>query len=196
LRHLVRRHHVIGQPLPYLVLAEQFDAEIAAQSELLAIRAQRHFGMVDRAIPGIEDAAVLVNQSGALHAFDDGEAERRRILLVASAMRADRVGVFAGFKEHLGDGAFVNAIILEDQKPAANPAVLVHLRPHAGGGGLAPAQRDAIGQPGHQTGNDQREDLQLHSAAPKLPQGKHALYMFRQCVLFTESNERISRSLA
>ena len=177
-RHLVLRHHVVGKPLPHLVLAEQFNAEIAAQSELLAVRAQRHFGMIDLAVARIEDAAVLVDETLALHALDDDEAERRRILLVARAVGADRIRVFAGLEEHLGDGAFVNTIMLKYEKPAADPAVLVDLRPHAGCGGLGRAQRTAIGKPGHQTGHDERSRIfSFIVQHPSRRRWKHAPYI-------------------
>jgi hypothetical protein len=88
------------------------------------------------AVARIEDVAVLVDETLALHALDDGQAKRRRILLVALAAGADRMRVFAGLKEHFGDGAFVNTIMLKYEKPAADSAFLVDLRPHAGRGGL------------------------------------------------------------
>src|ERR1017187_5309032 len=96
------------------------------------------------------------------HALDDGQAKRRRILLVALAAGADRMRVFAGLEEHFGDGAFVNTIMLKYEKPAANPAVLVDLRPHAGRGGFGRAQRAGIC---NETGHDDRQKLKHHNAA-------------------------------
>src|ERR1035441_2346144 len=143
--------------------------------------------MIDLAVARIEDVAVLVDETLALHALDDGQAKRRRILLVALAAGADRMRVFAGIDEHFGDGAFVNTIMLKNEKPAADSAFLVDLRPHAGRGRLGRAQRTGTRERGHKTGHDDRQKPQLHHAAPDSPQWTHALYIIRQCVLFTES---------
>ncbi len=69
--------------------------------------------MIDLTIARIEDAAVLVDEAFALHALDDDEAERWCILLVARAAGADRIRVFAGLDEHLGDSAFVDTVMLK-----------------------------------------------------------------------------------
>src|SRR5262249_24128408 len=63
-------HRGIRQPSPGLVLAEQRDAEIAAQDQRLPIGAQRHLGVVDRAVARIENVAVLIFQSIPLHVAD------------------------------------------------------------------------------------------------------------------------------
>ena len=54
---------------------------------------------------------------------------------------ADRIWVFARFYEHLGNGTFVKTVMLKNEKPATDPAVLVNLRPHAGHRGLCREQR-------------------------------------------------------
>src|ERR1035441_10718799 len=100
--------------------------------------------MIDLAVARIEDVAVLVDETLALHALDDGQAKRRRILLVALAAGADRMRVFAGLKEHFGDGAFVNTIMLKYEKPAADSAFLVDLRPHAGRGRLGRDRKSVV----------------------------------------------------
>src|SRR5208282_2805331 len=102
------------------------------------------------AVARIEDAAVLVDKTVALHPLDDDEAERWRVLLVAGAMGANRVWVIAGPEEHLGDGAFISPVMLKNEEPAADPAVRKDLRPHAGCRGLGRGQRTAIGEPRHE----------------------------------------------
>src|SRR5437764_1425003 len=96
---------VVGQPVPNLAAAEQRDAEIAADLELLAVGAELHERAIDRAVARIHDRPVLVSVAVALHALDEGEAEHRLAALIAFAFIAYPVLVLAGLEEHLHDSA-------------------------------------------------------------------------------------------
>ena len=64
----------------------------------------------------------VVFQALALHALDDGQAEPRRILLLALALGADRIGRIARLEKHFHDGALIGAIALGDEEPAVGLA--------------------------------------------------------------------------
>ena len=90
-----RGHRRIRQSEPDLILAEQRDTHIAAHGERLAVGADGHLGLVDLAVARIENVAVLIFQSVALHVADEGHSEHRRVLAVVGAFCANHVGIFA-----------------------------------------------------------------------------------------------------
>src|SRR5687768_7039626 len=63
-------HGAFRQTPPDLALAEQLDAEVAADHQPLPIGTQFHTGLIDRPIARIENGAVLVVAALALHALD------------------------------------------------------------------------------------------------------------------------------
>src|SRR4029078_4144084 len=96
----------IRQPIPGLILAEQRDAQIAAHSQRLTVRAEAHLSLIDLTVARTEAGAILVFKPLALHVSNDGNSEHRRILAVVGASRADRIRVFAGLWESFGENAF------------------------------------------------------------------------------------------
>src|SRR5450756_2667730 len=81
--------------------------EVPADGEPLAIRANRHHGVVHGAVARVENVAILVSQSAALHVPDERDAEHRRILAVIHASGADRIELVLGPWKHLGDGTLI-----------------------------------------------------------------------------------------
>src|SRR6516162_5446243 len=79
---------VVGEAPPHFILSQQRDAEIAANSESLAIGTQTHGRAIDRAVARIENRAVLVGEPVSAHAFDESQSEHRRVLLFALALGA------------------------------------------------------------------------------------------------------------
>jgi hypothetical protein len=118
-------HRRIRQSVPDLILAEQRNPPIAAHRELLAVGADAHLGFINLAVARIENIAVLVLQSIALHIPDEGYSEHRRVLAIVRTFRANIIGgVFAGERERLGDHAFEDAIVIDHEKPRHRLAVL------------------------------------------------------------------------
>ena len=115
------------------------NADVAAHGQGLAIGADGHLGFIDLAVARIENVAVLIFQTVALHVPDEGNAEHRCILAVVGAFRADLIGVFAGQRKHLGDGALENAVVIDHQKPDHRFAVFQFLpQPRRAGFGRQP----------------------------------------------------------
>src|SRR5262245_11727864 len=108
------RHGAVRQALPYLVLAEQRNAEIAAHGQDPTVGAERHHGAVDGAVARIEDIAFIVAQSVALHVPDEGKAEQRRIPAVVRTSGAGRIGRVAGSRPQFRKGALPEAIALHE----------------------------------------------------------------------------------
>jgi len=77
-----RRDGAVRQSGPDFVHSEKRYPEVTADREPLAIRADRHLGMVYVAIARIENVAILVLQSAAPHVPDERDAKDRRILAV------------------------------------------------------------------------------------------------------------------
>ncbi len=131
-----RLHRVVGEPVPVLAAAQDGDAEIAAHFERLAVVAELHLGVVDRAVARIHDRPVLVGGPVALHALDQRESEHRAPLLRAFAFLANPVLVLAGLEEDLDDVAFIDAVVLRDLEPALGlSGFLVDLLPQPHGRG-------------------------------------------------------------
>ena len=117
-------HRRIRQPEPGLILAEQRDPHIAAHRQRLAVGADAHLGLVNLAVARIENVAVLIFQSVALHIADEGDSEYRRVLAIVGAFCANRVRILAGQRKRLGDHAFEDAVVIDEQEPAHRLAVL------------------------------------------------------------------------
>src|SRR5262249_18504329 len=100
----------------------------------LAVGAQRHHGAVDGAVARIDDVAVIVAQSVALHATDEGHAEQRRIPAIVRASGAGRIGSVAGPGKQLRKRALEDAVALHEEKPSHRLAGFVLLLPKAGDG--------------------------------------------------------------
>ena len=125
----------IRQSRPILILAQQRNAEIAAHHERLAVRRQSHQGVVDVAVARIEDGAVLVGHTVALHAADDVEAEPRLVVAVVLALIADDRRVLSpGFRYIRTIIPSKIAVMVAEQKPAGRLAgVRIDCLPKSGG---------------------------------------------------------------
>jgi hypothetical protein len=136
-----RRDGAVRQSGPDFVHSEKRYPEVTADREPLAIRADRHLGMVYVAIARIENVAILVLQSAAPHVPDERDAKDRRILAIVHAFGADRIGFVLGPRKTLGDGALIDAIVIHEQKPSYWLAGFVYLLPQTSGGRLRPLLR-------------------------------------------------------
>jgi len=135
----------VRQASPCLVPAEQRNANIAAQGQRLAIRAQGHLGAVDLAVAGIEHIAVLIFQTIALHVADEGDTEPGRVLAVVGALRTDPRACTARLGKQFRHHAFEDAVVIDDQHVQPGLAVL-DLLPQARRGGLG-RRRPSGGRP-------------------------------------------------
>src|SRR6516165_4099085 len=134
---------VVGEAPPHFILSQQRDAEIAANSESLAIGTQTHGRAIDRAVARIENRAVLVGEPVSAHAFDESQSEHRRVLLFALALgAAPLLWVFtARLRKNLDDLSFKLALALRDPKPSLGLAGIAELFPQAGRGRLLRPRR-------------------------------------------------------
>src|SRR5262249_42066923 len=122
---------VVGEAPPHFILSQQRDAEIAANSESLAVGTQAHGRTIDRAVARIENRAVLVGEPVSAHAFDESQSEHRRVLLFALALgAAPLLWVFtARLRKNLDDLSFKLALALRDPKPSLGLAGIAELFP-------------------------------------------------------------------
>src|SRR5260370_4617022 len=157
----------VGQALPVLVLSQEGDAEEAPHGQVLTIGAEAHQGVPFLAIARIENGAVLIVQALPLHALDDGQAEPRRILLIAHALGTERIGRIAGLQEHFDDGALIDAIVLEDEEPRLGLAGFrIDLLPEPGGAGLLRIHRACAKAQARQSDDDEGCKMPSHSKIP------------------------------
>jgi hypothetical protein len=90
----------------------------------LSIGADGHLGLVDLAVARIENVAVLIFQTVALHITDEGQSEQRRVLAVVGAFAADLVRNFTRPWKCLGDRALEDSVVIDDEEPHHHLAVL------------------------------------------------------------------------
>src|SRR5450830_64726 len=126
----------VGEAGPDLIHSQKRYPKVAADGEPLAIRADRHHGAVHGAVARVENVAILISQSAAFHVPDERDAEYRRIPAVIHASGADRIGLVLGPRKEFGDGTLIDALVLDEQKPAYRVAGFVQLLPQTRGGGL------------------------------------------------------------
>src|SRR6266581_8943115 len=110
------RHRALGQALPDLIHAQQRNAEVAAHGQRLAVRAQRHDGVVDLAIARIENVAVFIFQAVPPHATHKRQPKQRGVLAVTHAMGTSWIGLVTGSRKQLGDRPFKNAAAAFDKQ--------------------------------------------------------------------------------
>ena len=134
---------VVGEAPPHFILSQQRDAEIAANSESLAVGTQAHGRAIDRAVARIENRAVLVGEPISAHAFDESQSEHRRVFLFALALgAAPLLWIFtARLRKNLDDLSFKLALALRDPKPSLGLAGIAELFPQAGRGRLLRPRR-------------------------------------------------------
>src|SRR5664280_420093 len=125
-----------GEAGPDLIHSQKWYPKVAADSEPPTIRADRHHGVVHVAVARVENVAILISQSAALHVPDERNAEHRRIPAVIHASGADRMELVLGPRKNLGDDALIDPIVLHEQKPTYRPTGLIQLLPQTRGGGL------------------------------------------------------------
>src|SRR5450830_485055 len=126
----------VGEAGPDLIHSQKRYPKVTAEGEPLAIWADRHHGAVHGAVARVENVAILVSQSAAFHVPDERDAEYRRISAVIHAFGADRIELVLGPRKYLGDGTLIDALVLDEQKPAYRLASFVQLLPQTRGGGL------------------------------------------------------------
>src|ERR1035437_6442590 len=126
-----------GEAGPDLIHSQKWYPKVAADSEPPTIRADRHHGVVHVAVARVENVAILISQSAALHVPDERDAEHRRIPAVIHASGADRMELVLGPRKNLGDDALIDPIVLHEQKPTYRPTGLIQLLPQTRGGGLS-----------------------------------------------------------
>src|ERR1700704_5996574 len=160
---------IVGNSAPDLTLPQQRNAEIAANGELISVRAQLHSRTVDRTIAWIENRSVLVSQATSPHASDERDASHWRILLLALATRAAplRRVWLSGLRKHLYDLPFESTAALHDTKPGFGATRCIHFFPQASSSrllGLRRERSESCNCPQNHSGRCNVDDGQAHSA--------------------------------
>src|SRR5258708_23524001 len=123
----------------------------------------------------MDDVAVIVAQSVALHAADEGHAEQRRIPAVVRASGAGRIGSVAGPRPQLCKRALEDAVALHEQKPSHRLAGFVLLLPQAGNGRLRGLRGEGSARERHEARDEQYRQSWFQWSDPRLDQRRDGL---------------------